>query len=400
MPTIATNEPKAGNTSTTSPSRIPSTEMPAYTTLWLAVTDACPLGCDYCYVHTKNTHRSMSLDTARRAIALALDEPSLPSGGLRLYFIGGEPLVEIDLIAEVCDWVVDEVRRRGAFPDEALRFRITTNGVLLGRDRVIEFFRRHGSRTELTLSIDGPREVHDAQRHYRDGRGSYDDILAALPAVKDLAARIAVNVTIAHGAMHRIFDSVMHIRELGLELDRMGLAYGEEWTADDAVVVAAEMNRLADAVLDNDLGDDPFFRMVFGEPGFGRPVPPLSNSNNCLAGRTFIAVDADGTIYPCYMALPFVTRNRSARAVGHLDTGIDHNRLRPFRAFDRWSQSPPRCVDCDVAGGCTWCVAFNYDQSTMGSIYERSRHACRTHRAMAEATRYYRTRHAAKGGAA
>ena len=71
--------------------------------------------------------------------------------------------------------------RRGAELARArgvtLGFSITTNGTLLREDDA-DFFEEHGF--AVTVSLDGPRETHDALRPYKSGRGSFDRIMANL----------------------------------------------------------------------------------------------------------------------------------------------------------------------------------------------------------------------------
>lgn len=72
-----------------------------------------------------------------------------------------------------------------------------------------------------------------------------------------------------------------------------------------------------------------------------------------------------------------------------LRDGIDHNKLRPFLTLDRTTQSPQKCIDCEVASGCAWCQGENYDAADTHTIYQRAVAYCKMHKARVRANNYY-----------
>lgn len=68
------------------------------------VTEDCNLRCSYCYqVHKNNKHR-MTFEIAKKAIDYLLDNPQMfDAEGVLWDFIGGEPLLEIDLIDQIAN---------------------------------------------------------------------------------------------------------------------------------------------------------------------------------------------------------------------------------------------------------------------------------------------------------
>lgn len=59
---------------------------------------------------------------------------------------------------------------------KTFHFTITTNGTLLDKDK-IDFINEHMD--NVVISLDGRKYVHDMMRIYRNGSGSYDDIVNA-----------------------------------------------------------------------------------------------------------------------------------------------------------------------------------------------------------------------------
>lgn len=70
------------------------------------VTKDCQLACRYCYLVGKNTKERMSFDIAKRTIDYILNNRSLfPEPSVEIDFIGGEPLMEVRLMREICDYI-------------------------------------------------------------------------------------------------------------------------------------------------------------------------------------------------------------------------------------------------------------------------------------------------------
>ena len=68
---------------------------------------------------------------------------------------------------------------------------------------------------------------------------------------------------------------------------------------------------------------------------------------------------------------------------------IDRNKLRPFLTLDRCTQSPQKCIDCEVASGCAWCQGENYDAAATPTIFQRATAICLMHKARVRANNYY-----------
>jgi uncharacterized Fe-S cluster-containing radical SAM superfamily protein len=168
--------------------------------LSLAVAQACNLACTYCYAQGGEfggTARSMPLEVAERSVDMLVGGAA-PGARLNLAFLGGEPLVNRDVLQAA-------TRRARAMAAERgieITFSITTNGTLLTAEDA-QFFEEHGF--AVTVSLDGPREAHDAQRPFRGGRSSYDVIMRNVAPLLALQRRMQVSarVTVARRARRR-----------------------------------------------------------------------------------------------------------------------------------------------------------------------------------------------------
>ena len=145
--------------------------------------------------------------------------------------------------------------------------------------------------------------------------------------------------------------------------------------------------RLADAIIDRGYYKD--YACSFFNEHIGKPLDPkLENQNWCGAGK-MLAVDAAGNFYPCTRFAGYSLREKRPIIIGNVHDGIDKNKLRPFLTLDRLTQSPRKCIDCEVASGCAWCQGENYDAAESSTIYQRSTAICLMHKARVRANNYY-----------
>ena len=161
--------------------------------LSLAIAQKCNLGCAYCYAEQGEfgaAPKNMSMADALRAVEL-LVEGAEPGARLNLAFLGGEPLVNRPTLREAARRARDLAESRGA----KISFSITTNGTLLTEDDA-RFFEDYGF--AVTISLDGPRELHDALRPFKGGRGSFDAIMRRVEPLLRLqrAMQVTARVTV------------------------------------------------------------------------------------------------------------------------------------------------------------------------------------------------------------
>lgn len=143
----------------------------------LLLTQRCNLECTYCYGDggTFGTGGKMSSDTAHRAIDWLM-EKSGKVKILRIKFLGGEPFLNFSLMREVARYATAKARKL----DKRVDFQVVTNGTRLGSEE-IAFLKEFG--VAVTVSLDGPQQVQDAQRPLKNGSGSWEIIV---PRVKAL----------------------------------------------------------------------------------------------------------------------------------------------------------------------------------------------------------------------
>lgn len=148
-------------------------------TITLVVTEACNLRCNYCvYKHkygSPTTLQRMNWDVARGAVDFLMSHSSKVDE-VSIGFYGGEPLLRYDLLKQVVAYVHKGYSKRPVL------FHLTTNGVLL-KDEILDFLAKSGF--QVSVSLDGPRAIHDRYRKFETGIGTYDVIQMNLERVRE-----------------------------------------------------------------------------------------------------------------------------------------------------------------------------------------------------------------------
>lgn len=352
------------------------------------VTKECQLACKYCYLVGKNSKERMSFDIAKDAIDYILSNKQLFSEKSVIFdFIGGEPFLEIDLIDKICDYIKLTLYEREHIWFNSYRFNFSTNGLMYGDTRVQQFIQKNYQHLSIGITIDGTRKKHDLNRIYKNGKGSYDDVVKNIPLWLKQFPNASTKVTISSDDIPYIKESVLHLYELGIKEVNINCVFENVWKEGDDNLFENQLILLADAIIDNDLYKE--YMCSFFQQNIGRPLDcTLQNENWCGAGR-MLAIDAQGNFYPCTRFAQYSLREKLAIIIGNIKDGIDKNKLRPFLSLDRCTQSTQECINCEVAEGCAWCQGENYDAADTNTIYQRSTAICKMHKARVRANNYY-----------
>lgn len=353
------------------------------------VTKDCQLACKYCYLVGKNSKERMPFEIARQAIDYILShEADFPEGSVVWDFIGGEPLLEIELIDRICDYLKVEMYRLKHHWFNSYRFNFSTNGINYHEERVQRFIAKNISHLSLGITIDGTELKHDLNRVYKSsGRGSYRDVVKNIPLWQSQFPDNGTKVTISSADIPYILESVLHLFSLGIHEVNINAVFENVWKDGDDIIFQEQLMQLADAIIDGDYYQN--YVCSFFDEGIGKPLDPdYDNQNWCGAGM-MLAVDAAGNFYPCTRFAAYSLRSKKPIIIGNVRDGIDPNKLRPFLTLNRIMQSPHECIDCEVASGCAWCQGENYDSADIPTIYRRSTAICKMHKARVRANNYY-----------
>jgi uncharacterized protein len=323
---------------------------PRVNALSLAVAQKCNLGCTYCYAEQGQfggAAKNMALEEANRAVDLLVDGAE-PGTRLNLAFLGGEPLVNRRVLQAATLRAADRASERGV----TMTFSITTNGTLV-TEADADFFEAHGF--AVTVSLDGVREAHDAQRPFKNGSASYDRVMRRIAPLLARQRRMQVSarvtVTPRNLELKRALDELIAagFHSVGFSPMLAAPTGNGEMQAEDLEVMLGEMIDCGREYERRVLAGEryPFANMVNAmreiQRGTHRPYP-------CGAGAGYLGVSAEGELAACHR---FV--GDAQGAMGSLEAGVDVQRQADWLAKRHVHVQAP-CSTCWArylcGGGC------------------------------------------------
>jgi len=151
-----------------------------YLNLIILPTEACNFRCTYCYETFENKKMARPVVNGIKSL---IDRRGEELDELELGWFGGEPLLALDVITEICKHAIEVGKAKGF----TFRSGMTTNGYFLDQARLarcldhkIDFFQ---------ISLDGDAEEHNASRKLASGEGTFDRIWSNLMAMKASTAQ-------------------------------------------------------------------------------------------------------------------------------------------------------------------------------------------------------------------
>ena len=334
--------------------------------LCLHIAHDCNLACKYCFAeegeyHGRRCH--MSYEVGKKA----LDFLVAYSGNrinLEVDFFGGEPLMNYQVVKDL----VAYGRSLEAAHHKKFRFTLTTNGVLLNSD-MLEFINTEMS--NVVLSLDGRKEVHDRMRPFRGGQGSYEMVVPKF--IETAESRNQENYYIRGTFTHHNLDfaeDVLHLNDLGFQQisvepvvasDKESYAIKEM----DLPGIKREYDRLALEMIRRHKEGKGFNFFHFMIDLSGGPCV-AKRLSGCGSGTEYLAVTPWGDLYPCHQ---FVGDEEFL--MGNVEEGIIRDDIRnQFKCCNVYAKD--KCKKCFArfycSGGCA-ANAFHF-KGNMNDVYD------------------------------
>ncbi len=268
--------------------------------LCLHIAHDCNLACKYCFAGEGEYHGQralMSLDVGKKALDF-LVQNSGNRVNLEVDFFGGEPLLNWQVVKDLVAYgrSLEEPNHK------KFRFTLTTNGVLLD-DEVLEFANKEMS--NVVLSIDGRKEIHDLMRPHRGGQGSYDEVVPKYKKVAESRNQMDYYVRGTFTRNNLDFaEDVKHLADEGFEqisVEPVVARPEEEYALrmEDVPAILKEYDELAlEYIRRKKAGKGfNFFHFMINLEGGPCVAKRLSG---CGSGTEYLAVTPWGDLYPCH----------------------------------------------------------------------------------------------------
>lgn len=361
----------------------------------LVTTLRCNQGCVYCHasrIGMAATGHDMSVETAERAVAVAMCSPS-PT--LTFEFQGGEPLANWPVVRRVVERALELGRGTG----KDIRFSLVSNLSLMD-DEKLAFLVDHG--VQICTSLDGPQDLHDANRPFAGGSSHAETVrwmerINAAYQARGLDPElyhVEALLTVTRASLPRARDIVDEYVRRGLQavfvrpLNPFGFAtrtwanigYGTGEFLDFHRAVLDDMvarNRAGTQILER-LATIFLSKILSGsDPNY------LDIRSPCGAGIGQLAYDHDGSVYCCDEGRMVNQMGDPMFRMGHLSTHgygdlVEGEVVRSL-CVASCLEALPGCSDCAYLPFCGSCPVFNY--ATQGNIFGRmaDNEKCRLH---------------------
>ena len=329
---------------------------------WLHVTDRCNLRCDYCYLPHEKV--DMSWDTAKAAVDSLIR--AAQEGGyqqIKLKIAGGEPLLRFELVQRVLVYAKAETKRHQLRLDAV----VLSNGTLMDLTKA-HILKQLGAR--VMISLDGLDEVHDCQRKYISGKGSFQQVEQALDILQTLEIPIDISITVSSKNSHGLADLANYL--LKRDLFFAFSFYRENDLSKNDKALGLETQTIIDGlfsafkVIEKYLPNYNLLASLADRADLSQP-----HKKTCSAANSYLVYTPEGKISQCQMQLD--------KPVANVHTIQPLEAIRSNKALVNLSVDKKQvCNSCEwkywCAGGCpleTHRVTGRYDlQSPNCEIYK------------------------------
>ena len=366
------------------------------------VTEDCNFACSYCYEKCKS-RKQMSFETAKKIVDLIFElsltdsSPFISTNtkAVILEFIGGEPLLNIDVIERTCDYFWNKaLESKHRFAD-TFRISIISNGELYFDDKVQNFIKKYRNRLSFAITIDGDKEMHDSCRVRKDGSGTWEKAHAAQMHYKNhYRGTLSTKVTISPSNLEFLDRTIKYFIDNGYTDIYANPIFEEEWTTAQAKCYYKKLISIADYIINNNLQDE-IYLSLFDKNHF-KSISETDQHPFCGGTGDMCAFGTDGTAYPCirYMNMS-LNGSQPEIQIGNADRGIyqteaEKRILNELGGVTRRSSYDDECYNCTIASGCGNCSAWCYQK--YGTFNKKDKGICWMHRARCLANNYFFTK--------
>lgn len=175
----------------------------------------CNLSCKYCFEKNPSNGNKMTLEIASKIIkiipTLNLDDSFV------VEFNGGEPLLNFEIIKFIVNTIKEDIK------GNTISFAIQTSGTVMDNS-IAQFFSENNF--SVGISLDGPKHIHDANRIFNNGKGTYEVIMRNLKILDDYKINYGFLSVISEPnnipEIYNFFTGILNKKNMKLNLIRTG----------------------------------------------------------------------------------------------------------------------------------------------------------------------------------
>ncbi|HFL3558230.1 TPA: radical SAM protein [Clostridioides difficile] len=308
----------------------------------IIVTSKCNLRCNYCYEGNEKAQKDMSINLANKTVEFiinTLNKLDDIDRRNRVVFHGGEPMLNFELIKFIKTKLEKELEKK-----YIIDYMTTINGTIIN-DKIIDFIKKNN--ISLSISIDGMKSIHDENRVYHDGTGSYNIMKKNLYLLKENGIIPRARMTYQSSNIDKLYENIVDISKLGFEVCvPVADFYDTGWSDEKITLLENQMDKI---ISDKNLND---MRVSIVNKNI-----LCRQKSDCFGGFTTITISENGDLYPCLFTL-----GERKFIIGNIlnGNGINQDKLKSI--FKEIANEPNECNNCNANDLCfgNQCKFLNY----------------------------------------
>ncbi len=342
-------------------------------------TPYCNLNCKYCYEHNKLSHSKLRIMSANEHYNIfdSIKGYFPDEAKIKICFFGGEPFLAKEQIFDFVKMLEYDCEKHKT---ELPCLSAITNGTILNSEErkfVYDYF------NAITFSLDGTKILHDANRIYKNGAGSFDDVVNNIVEFNKLnfdkrvytACEVTLTDAYFENYSHKLMEEVwgllkkLKFREVALvpvidentelinkieNIDLIAKDIVDLWYED---VINNSCNIKVPYLID-------YLSLLVANKSIEDSI--------CGAGYNSFVVDSNYNVYPCQTSI--FMENKENSIIGEISNSkLKFNEFQTTKYLTK--KEHPLCKKCECMKGCnTFCkIVMNdeFENMPLGCLFNK-----------------------------
>lgn len=356
------------------------------------MTEHCNLRCKYCIYHEGEAgfrsfgSRNIDLETCKRAVDM-LSKSTKEE--VIITFYGGEPLLQFDIMRDAIEYSKVKLQNKRVL------YNMTTNATLI-TEKIANYWASLEHHSTL-VSLDGPEWMHDKNRVFSNGTGSFETVIRGLKRLvkaegEKASVNIGYNIVLSDARVETLEEiqhffcnsehipagssiSISYVNTPPEEFSYLGVGTEEDrqlcesamkgsdpltkWSVDKLNSGESEIDNRS--LISKDYYDRGLAR-IHNRMLRSEPAQAFAMNGCCIPGgrRLYITVNGDLAVCERMGPSPFI---------GNVYEGIDYEKINKHYIDDFMNEATKYCNDCWAVNICGLCYIQCYDREGINMSY-------------------------------
>lgn len=321
---------------------------------YILITNACNFACTYCYEEKRSG--VMKWQTMQRLIDMMVGQYDPyrhcnRQADMNLYLFGGEPFLNWPVVKKTLEYAIKQKPKFGIY--------ILSNGSIWSKeiDKILrEYKKRMGERLLMQISIDGCNMSHNSTRKFKDGRSTFDTVVANIKKYREIFPDLILRETVCPDKIDMLFEDYKVISELSDTISLTPIVEGDWYSAMD--LARDQLTKIFDLYRAQVLVRPKLFLSLVNQP-LKRSCEMNDGKNDfdykgCHAGDQLMGITTEGEIFPCQRFIAY--RDKFDFKMGDVWKGLEKNEA--WQQMQREALINEKCNKC-ISQTCNRCYATN-----------------------------------------